>query len=798
MNLENIARNITNNILKIYLFKTNKFDKHTLSSTNSNSEVNQIFLTYFIYQIDYIILDTRWKTSVTNVKTFPGADCGSDHNLLVANFSIRLKVFRSNPPQKPGRLESPERSLFKGIVETKLKESPPPEDADAKTRWGLLKGHICDTLDHMTKNRSTGSRKKSWITDRTWELIQLRKDIKMKGLKDPQTMAEYTAFCKIIKKCCRQDKNNFIEGICGDIENHSHRLQTSDLFKKVRVLSKQFKSKSWVIEDADGNPLHELDKIAERWRCYCEQLYKNPRNSFDRQPEWSGIDKEPSILRSKITEALRSLKDKKAPGPDQITAEVLKALGETGIDTLHAICNHIWQHGEWPQDWTESVILPLHKKGSTKRCDNYRTLSLISHASKILLYIINNRIRHFLDWQIPQEQAGFVRGRGTREQILNIRQVIEKSYEFDTPVIMCFVDYCKAFDCVDWRCLWGILTKLGVPQHLTALLCTLYYSSRRVVRVDKTTSGPFSFGKGVRQGCILSPILFNVYGEYIMRRTCEKWEGGVTIGGVKITNLRYADDTTLLAATEAEMVALLSRMEEVSNEMGLTINRSKTKIMVVDRFNKLELTGVHSLEVVESFNYLGSTISNNGSCEAEIRKRIGMAKNAMSQLHGIWAAKNISVKTKARLVRTLVFSIFAYGAETWTLRANDRKRIDAFEMWCWRRMLRIPWTAHRTNASILRELGITARLSTICLRRILEYFGHIARRSGDNLEKLMVTGKMEGKRPRGRSPTRWADQIRTTLDTTMHEALHTAQDRVSWRNVVRRKIIPGRGHDPQH
>ena len=156
----------------------------------------------------------------------------------------------------------------------------------------------------------------------------------------------------------------------------------------------------------------------------------------------------------------------------------------------------------------KSIILPLHKKGSTSKCDNYRTLALISHASKVFLHIIHNRIRYYLDWQISQEQAGFVKGRGTRDQILNIRQLIEKSYEFNTPIILCFIDYSKAFDDVTWSNLWTILKELCVPVHLIALIQTLYSSNQGIVKIDKSTSDPFSFGKGVKQGCILSPILF--------------------------------------------------------------------------------------------------------------------------------------------------------------------------------------------------------------------------------------------------------------------------------------------------
>lgn len=156
----------------------------------------------------------------------------------------------------------------------------------------------------------------------------------------------------------------------------------------------------------------------------------------------------------------------------------------------------------------------------------------------------------------------------------------------------------------------------------------------------------------------------------------------------------------------------------------------------------------------------------------------------MTNLRKIWVDKQITKNTKMGLVRSLVFSIFSYGSESWTLKASDRRRIDAFEMWCWRRMLRIPWTARRTNVSILNELNIQDRLSTICRRRILQYFGHITRRDKDNLEKLIVQGKVEGRRPRGRSPLRWLDQVKEFTGHTLQSNLRAAEDRQQWKNTI--------------
>ena len=155
----------------------------------------------------------------------------------------------------------------------------------------------------------------------------------------------------------------------------------------------------------------------------------------------------------------------------------------------------------------------------------------------------------------------------------------------------------------------------------------------------------------------------------------------------------------------------------------------------------------------------------------------------MIRLRSVTCNRKISRQTRKKLVKTLVFPVFLSGAETWTLKQEDRRRIDAFEMWVWRRMLRIPWTARRTNVSIAEELDEPNRLSSLCEARILRFFGHVARRDGENLEKSIVFGKVPGTRGRGRSPTRWTDCVRRrTQFVTAAAAM--AQDRDQWRDIV--------------
>ena len=273
-----------------------------------------------------------------------------------------------------------------------------------------------------------------------------------------------------------------------------------------------------------------------------------------------------------------------------------------------------------------------------------------------------------------------------------------------------------------------------------------------------------------------------------MTQVLDNWQGGVSIGGTRISNLRFADDTTLIAASQEELLALLNNLEQHSAAHGLSINYTKTKAMIVDREhnNHPEIKSVGRCQVVQSFVYLSSLIENSGGCENEIRRRIQQARVAMTKLTKIWRDKNITKTTKVSLVQTLVFSVFLYASETWTVKKADRAHIDAFEMWAWRRMLRIPYTAHRTNVSILNELGNPKRLSSIVLKRILTFFGHIHR--SDNMEKLVVQGHAPSGRRRGRSSTRWVDAAKQLLDVSVAGATALTLNRERWRATISKTI----------
>ena len=206
--------------------------------------------------------------------------------------------------------------------------------------------------------------------------------------------------------------------------------------------------------------------------------------------------------------------------------------------------------------------------------------TLISHANRVMLKIFQARLQQYVNRELPDVQTGFRKGRGTRDQIANIHWIIKKAREYQKNIYFCFLDCAKAFDCVDHNKLWEILQEMGIPDHLTCLLRNMYAGREATVRIGHGTMNWFQTGKGVCQGYVLSPCLFNLYAQYIMKNAgLYEAQTGIKIARRNINNLRYADDTTLMAESEKELKSLLMKVKEESEKAGLRLNTQKTKIM---------------------------------------------------------------------------------------------------------------------------------------------------------------------------------------------------------------------------
>ena len=256
--------------------------------------------------------------------------------------------------------------------------------------------------------------------------------------------------------------------------------KTRHLFKKIRNTKGTFNAKMGSIKYRNDMDLTEAEDIKKRWQEYTEELYKKDLHDPDNH---DGVitHLEPDILECEVKWALESMTTNKASGGDGIPVELFQILIDDAVKVLHLICQQIWKTQQWPKDWKRSVFIPIQKKSNSKECSNYLTIALIPHASKVMLKILQARLQQYMNHEIPDVQAGFIKGRGTRDQIANIHWIMEKAREFQINTYFCFIAYDKAFDCVDHNKLWKILKEMGIPDHVTDFLRNLYAGQEATV-----------------------------------------------------------------------------------------------------------------------------------------------------------------------------------------------------------------------------------------------------------------------------------------------------------------------------
>ncbi len=489
----------------------------------------------------------------------------------------------------------------------------------------------------------------------------------------------------------------------------------------------------------------------------------------------------PSILKEEVENAIRKIKPGKSPGIDHIYTEYLKAGGETLIKALTNLFNRILVTGTVPTGFKEAMIVVLFKKGSMLDCSNYRPISLLSHVYKLFVTVISLRVKQDLYNLLPSSQAAYQPGRGTIEQILCMEQIIEKSLEFNNPTFITFIDYTKAFDSIHLESLWILLSKTNINKRYITLLKETYDSSTATIRTDIGNTRKINILKGVKQGDVLSAILFCIVIAAIQQQVEEECNSGISMGGHLISNLSYADDIAVVSDSVDELQKYLDSLSYHSSKVGLKINVAKTKCMSITKEPhqlQLKIYG-KEIEEVSEFVYLGHKLSRINDGSAAVQHRISLGWAAFQNNKVLLTSSRIPPKVKGKIYKTYILPVVLYGLDCVNWTSILCEKVEVFQ----NNMMRIMLDKNILDKIRIKELqkitGLDPLISVI-KSRVLKLFGHV-KRSEHGLSRVCLEGNTPGKRSKGRPRMRWRDNVHKWSGLTTMELNKATRDRTSWK-----------------
>ena len=758
-------------------------------------------------QIDHICISSKFRRSLQDVKVARGADVASDHHLLLATLKLKLKSYnRTNPSKRPkyeiSHLQGRKKEEFKITLRNRFEPLQLLED-DVETHWEKVREVFTSTCMEVLGEKTQVH--KEWITQETLDKIEVRRNKKAK-VNDSRTRAEresaqieYTRINKEVKKCIRKDKETYMNELADDAERAAQNGHLRVLYQSTKRLSGKWGRAEMPVKDAQGKTIFEKEAQLERWKEHFETLLNRP--APDNPPDINPSEEDLPIsceppTREEIAKAVRLLNSNKAAGPDSIPPEALKADVPTTVDILYNLFIKVWEEEDFPTDWREGHLVKLPKKGDLSNCNNYRGITLLSIPGKVFNRILLERIKEATDKQLRDNQAGFRKYRSCTDQVATLRLIVEQSLEWNSPLLVNFIDYEKAFDSIDRQTLWKIMRHYGIPQKIVSLIEEMYKDTTCRVLHEGQLTDSFNINTGVRQGCLLSPFLFILAIDWIMKVGTEGRRNGIqwTLWE-QLDDLDFADDIALLSHSQQQLQSKTTALDELSASVGLRIHPGKSKVLRVHSANREPIMVKNqALEEVNTFTYLGSVVDEVGGTEADIKARISKARFAFISLGKVWKDRTISTKTKCRLFSSNVKSILLYGCETWKLTKTLLNKLQTFVNTCLRKILRIRWPDRIRNEELWERTGQKAMSEELGQRK-WRWLGHTLRKPPGNITRHSLTWNPQGQRKRGRPRTTW----RRCIEEDMKRGGYSwsglqkiAQDRDGWRAVVR-GLYPGQG-----
>jgi len=622
--------------------------------------------------IDYVMVNERVESRVSNFSIGEGVD--SDHMPMELNMEMGRGIGAEKRKQKQtGTL----RKMIEKVVwnqDTKNKYMEKTREVCRKDgvrnkiaegveeKWERIKGIVLDSMIKKRikiKNKELGD--KDWWDGRCTKGKRKLKRIYWKWRK-----------CKVGRKRYIEERKNF-RTLLTEVQKEKREREEEELRNMKREADVwKFINRKRGVRKWMANNIGEED-----WRDHFMKLLEGeeimPREM--RLPREEKREFGEEIRIGEVVSAIKRLKIRKAAGLDKIPMEAWKFASEELVKELTDLMNLIGVQGELPKDWKMSVILPLYKRGDKEITGNYRGISLLCSAYKVYAEVIRNRleVETVSKDLIPESQAGFRKGRSTLDNIFILNHVLQRELRQgggNEKVYLFFVDLKAAFDRIDRNKLMEVLRRGGVKEELVRGIERIYKETIVTIRTGEGLTRSFKTAKGVRQGCVMSPLLFNIYMAELEERFERRGIGGVGVGNNRVWNLAYADDLVILAKNREAMLDMLQTLKRFLKERDMELNTEKSKMLVFNRKRKEKKErwewNKKEIEEVQEFKYLGFILNKNGNCKDQIRELRRKGRMAAKKVWGLGEriCRN-DFKRRWNLFKYLVQSVMGYGAEIW-------------------------------------------------------------------------------------------------------------------------------------
>lgn len=758
-------------------------------------------------QIDHVLIDARHSSNIMDVRSFRGPNIDSDHYLVAARFRARLsntnKHRRTMTPRTNVDALKSERAAidFAEAVSRNLESVPPGESVEEQ--WSSCAQSIKSAAESVL-GYAPPHVKKEWFDEECKQAIDAKNSARLQCMQrrnTRQSWDQYSRKRRIATRLLRKKKRALENRKFSDIENHCGRNEVRKFYQMVKRQRDGYKPPTNFVKDKNGNLITEPQGITERWAEHFSELLNAesddaypPREAPNNIIPVNSTRAQPPTL-EEVESAIKRLKNNKAAGSDCIPAELIKAGGPVLLERLHGLMESIWSEETMPTEWNLAIICPIHKKGDKQECTNYRGISLLNAAYKILSSILCERLKPFMASNIGSYQCGFRPGKSTTDQMFTLRRLLERTLEFNIDTHHLFIDFKKAYDSIERENLFSAMSEFGIPAKLISLSRMTLNNINCAIKTNGEPSATFETRNGFRQGDALSCDFFNICLEKIVRSSGANTRG--TIFNKSVQLLAYADDIDIIGRNQRSVSEAFVGIEEAAGTMGLRINEDKTKYMISSKeearhhqLGQNVTIGNYNFEVVKEFVYLGGVVDSNNNMSLEVKRRIMLANRAFFSLSRTMRSKIISRKTKIALYKTLILPILMYGSESWAMDSSEEAILGSFERKILRKIfgpvcLGGEWRI-RYNHELYQLYDDVDLVKKIKVQR-LRWLGHVERMEDSAPPKRISLGPPpDGRRRQGRPNLRWMDDVEQDINSLgLRNWREKARNRESWREVLK-------------